>query len=367
WLAAGDNVFHITGKVGSGKSTLMKYICDHPQTAEHLMKWAGPGNKLVMAHFFFARDGNMHRRKLTGLRRALLASVLARVPDEIPHVFPGIWQRLGTMPYGAETLNHIVITDQDIQSAFDLLISRAGNNTATGHRVCFFIDALDQLEEDIHSGYSDLVELLRKWVDVSNGAVKMCVATREFPVFLQQLHPVKRVRLQDYTEADIKSFVYYSLSKDPYFRRLEIDRPKDVEDFTRSLSWSSEGVFLWIRYVVQAVRKALENRAPWPKIRQLLDQTPTEIEQHFKTLQSSIRREDRAEAYSVFALLRMEGRVGRIGTFSLLSYAFLADIIEESDLAKRYPIEATLDYSEIGVRLEDASIRLRGSCAGLVE
>ncbi|KAK4221759.1 hypothetical protein QBC38DRAFT_461119 [Podospora fimiseda] len=29
WLAEGDGVFHISGKLGSGKSTLMKYLCRH--------------------------------------------------------------------------------------------------------------------------------------------------------------------------------------------------------------------------------------------------------------------------------------------------------------------------------------------------
>lgn len=41
WLSEGEGVFHISGKLGSGKSTLMKYICDHWQTEEHLKKWAG--------------------------------------------------------------------------------------------------------------------------------------------------------------------------------------------------------------------------------------------------------------------------------------------------------------------------------------
>lgn len=41
WLSSGDGIFHISGKLGSGKSTLMKYLCDHPQTRIELEKWAG--------------------------------------------------------------------------------------------------------------------------------------------------------------------------------------------------------------------------------------------------------------------------------------------------------------------------------------
>jgi len=41
WLESGTGIFHICGKLGSGKSTLMKYICDHEETGKMLKKWAG--------------------------------------------------------------------------------------------------------------------------------------------------------------------------------------------------------------------------------------------------------------------------------------------------------------------------------------
>ncbi len=41
WLSSGEGVFHISGKLGSGKSTLMKYLSFHPGTKAELTKWAG--------------------------------------------------------------------------------------------------------------------------------------------------------------------------------------------------------------------------------------------------------------------------------------------------------------------------------------
>ena len=46
WLLHGQGVFHISGKPGSGKSTLMKMLCSHRRTASALRKWAGE-KKLV--------------------------------------------------------------------------------------------------------------------------------------------------------------------------------------------------------------------------------------------------------------------------------------------------------------------------------
>jgi type II secretory pathway predicted ATPase ExeA len=41
WISSGAGIFHISGKLGSGKSTLMKYLSDHNCTGELLGQWAG--------------------------------------------------------------------------------------------------------------------------------------------------------------------------------------------------------------------------------------------------------------------------------------------------------------------------------------
>jgi len=41
WLSSGEGTFHVIGKLGSGKSTLMKYICGHPRTRRELVTWSG--------------------------------------------------------------------------------------------------------------------------------------------------------------------------------------------------------------------------------------------------------------------------------------------------------------------------------------
>jgi len=41
WLSSGHGIFHVCGKLGSGKSTLMKFLCNHDHTKTELEKWAG--------------------------------------------------------------------------------------------------------------------------------------------------------------------------------------------------------------------------------------------------------------------------------------------------------------------------------------
>jgi hypothetical protein len=41
WLQEGCGIFHVAGKLGSGKSTLMKFLFKHPETHRQLLIWAG--------------------------------------------------------------------------------------------------------------------------------------------------------------------------------------------------------------------------------------------------------------------------------------------------------------------------------------
>lgn len=51
WLEKNAGVYWITGKPGSGKSTLIKYIFQSPQLIHHLKNYAG-NSPLALAGFF---------------------------------------------------------------------------------------------------------------------------------------------------------------------------------------------------------------------------------------------------------------------------------------------------------------------------
>lgn len=51
WLRGSHSIYWIQGKAGSGKSTLMKFLGQHPETLRNLGYWAGCQD-LIMARFF---------------------------------------------------------------------------------------------------------------------------------------------------------------------------------------------------------------------------------------------------------------------------------------------------------------------------
>lgn len=90
WLQHDDGLYWIQGKAGSGKSTLMKYICDNELTKEYLAEWAG-SYPLYTADSFLWNIGATLQKSQAGLFRKLLYDILREVPDLIPIVLPHRW------------------------------------------------------------------------------------------------------------------------------------------------------------------------------------------------------------------------------------------------------------------------------------
>lgn len=90
WLQHGSDLYWVSGKAGSGKSTLMKYIFSEPYTRRYLADWAGD-IKLYVAGFFFWNSGTTKQKSQYGLFRSLLYNVLHETPELIPTAFPKLW------------------------------------------------------------------------------------------------------------------------------------------------------------------------------------------------------------------------------------------------------------------------------------
>lgn len=83
WLRGDEGVYWISGKPGSGKSTLIKFVAEHDQTRRHLQAWAGH-KKLVTANFYFWNASTHNSQKSQrGLLRTILYEILRQCPELI--------------------------------------------------------------------------------------------------------------------------------------------------------------------------------------------------------------------------------------------------------------------------------------------
>ncbi|KAJ0116934.1 hypothetical protein J7T55_003348 [Diaporthe amygdali] len=87
WLRSTDKFYWISGKPGSGKSTLVKSILDHADTQKYLDIWQ-PGS-LIISHFFW-RPGTALQQDIKGLLCSLLYQLLRDSTTALNYVLSSV-------------------------------------------------------------------------------------------------------------------------------------------------------------------------------------------------------------------------------------------------------------------------------------
>ena len=168
WLRGDERLYWINGKPGSGKSTLMRYMYDHPKTRRYLSLWAGKV-PLVTAGFFFWSSGVLQQKTQIGLLRTLLYQILDQRQDLIPGAFPEQWKRTyekqlwSTDP---EVGQNWSITQ--LQKSLSILIRQSAGKVKFG----LFIDGLDEHD----SNHVPLIAFIKDLA--ANEHVKILVSSR---------------------------------------------------------------------------------------------------------------------------------------------------------------------------------------------
>ena len=80
WLKSGQGYYWISGKPGSGKSTLMNYICQHKLRQQLLREWCVDRLLLTPTYFFWAA-GSRQQKSIDGLLRSLIYQILTECRD----------------------------------------------------------------------------------------------------------------------------------------------------------------------------------------------------------------------------------------------------------------------------------------------
>lgn len=205
WLRSRDGIFWIKGKAGSGKSTLMKHLINHPGTMNALQEWAG-SKPLFTASYFLWKTGTPMQKTQEGLFRSLLFEILRKCPDMIQSV----------CAFKAATFKPFIDevgpwTREDLWQAIGQLQQYSGVSA----RFCFFIDGLDEYDGD-PDHLLEVLESLRCWKDI-----KLCVSSRPWNEFVDAFDSDPHLALEDLTKDDIRIYVHDTLEKNSRFKTME--------------------------------------------------------------------------------------------------------------------------------------------------
>lgn len=356
WLRTGNQVFHITGKAGSGKSTLMKFLCQHPRMKQELRDWAGD-KKLVFAQFFFWNSGDKLQMSLQGLYQSLLFEALRQAPELIPEVFSEQWEFVRTGKNDM-TSEQMLFRAPKIAEALGLLLSMP---VYQRHRFCFFIDGLDEYSGEGVSSFAHLqfAESLKKWA--SHEGIKICVSSRphnEFMITFSNSQDL-RIRLHELTREDIRTF-----SSQIFQRTATSDPVKNTcLSLVDNIVEKAEGVFLWARLTVHSLLLSASRDDPPEILNEQLESIPRDLDSVYDQILESIPPNDRRRSSRMllFTVLNPFNT-----PLNALSYTWLDDL--EKDLEfPRYQSCQKYSEEEISRRVQIAQRQLAGYTRGMLE
>ncbi|KAI1121239.1 hypothetical protein F5Y10DRAFT_105093 [Nemania abortiva] len=289
WLASVDpsvDVFWVSGKAGSGKSTLMKFLYRHPRTLEVLRLWAESKQLIIAGHFFWSL-GVPFQKTQEGLLRSLLYQVFIKCPDLIPKVCRNRYVESGLEHLEPWSRNELFDTLKTLSTLKGIPV-----------KMCLFIDGLDEYTGD-HIELINLLKTLNKSTDI-----KICAASRPWVDFLDAFnHSSWKLHVHNLTSNDIRLYIRDYLENDPRFQDLKQDQPVEANELTSEIATKAQGVFLWVYLVVRELLRGLRNLDSIIDLHRRLLAIPPDLEPYFKMMLESIDKVYRQRAAKVFRIL----------------------------------------------------------------
>ena len=359
WLASPDDLFWVSGKPGSGKSTLMKYLCTHNETKRRLQGWA-QGGGLVMADFFFWSAAKKALQKSQqGLLRSLAYQMMRQSPAIIEQIYPEVGQLqslagAGHQRAGSQPLQ-VPNPPESVAGLISLIRRVCELLSASNKHCCFFVDGLDEFEGQ-PSVIIELISILRS---IPN--VKICIASRPWNEFEQTFgrDGSRKLYMHDLTRDDIRKYVCDVFEKDENYQELD-EEHETGRDLINEIIESAQGVFLWVVLVVRSFQEGLVNGDRIADLQARLRSLPRDLNEYFeKILLSDVSDFYRPRSARIFAAtLDAQDRL------PVMAYWFL----EEEDAEYAFDLEVRpLSLQRMTKRLRQTRKQLNACCKGLLE
>lgn len=299
WLAENSStVFWITGKPGSGKSTMMKFLLHQPLLRDHLSKGLGKLRLLVVGYYAW-NVGKHLQRSFEGLKRMVVSQVLDLDPELTLKLAPRRWV-LCQVLRSASSLPRW--DTWEIQETFDVLLSECGKTI----KLALFIDGLDEFD----TPPKDVIRQIQEITSLCPTGLKVCVASRPWNTFQGEYGQGPALQMNLAIHNDMVDFVAGSLKENRAFAEYQALNPQAASQLTSDIVTRANGIFQWVSLVVPLLLELLTNAEPSTQsvdIQQALRDLPTELETLYDAIWAKIRHEDLETTSFMMQIMRAAG------------------------------------------------------------
>ncbi|KAJ4266003.1 hypothetical protein NW762_003976 [Fusarium torreyae] len=290
WLQQASGIYWLSGKAGSGKSTLMKFLREHERTRILLYTWAN-GSKLILASFFFYALGRSEQKSQSGLLRSFLYQILTQDPESAETNPPNVWREFSYD--NGESLDKVLPPSVPEMRA---ALKHICMSCHPGKKLCLLIGGIDEYEgQDL-----DCANFIRELG--SFPFVKVLFSSRPHPAFVAAFSREPKMHLPDLTKRDISLYINDVVASHPYMTTLAQIEPREVELITESLVNKASGVFLWVVLACRSVVEGCNDYSTVSELKHRVDELPQEVEDLLQYLLDQINPQREQEAMKLMRL-----------------------------------------------------------------
>lgn len=309
WLNGNGGLYWISGKPGSGKSVLMKYL------TSNFKQSLTPDNASVVAlSFWFWEAAHTDlERNMLGCLKSLLWQILQH-PEHCDAIIIAIKHNL-SFEWTKKRLCDA------INAALEIMLD-------ANVQVLFFLDGLDECGSDAKEVMDFAINSAKRFAKV-----KLCVSSRPEPIFQLRLDNYPRLKMQDLNRPDVLAIIEQDLIDAPQFASLPHEQ-EELDSLKNELVIDAQGVLLWVRIVTRDLLQGIAEGDDFSELRVRLEHLPAELDGEHGLYAYMLRRNaTRSKTYLADAALYCQIACHKEHLeFSVLAYC----LVSNDDLRHSY-------------------------------
>lgn len=350
WLRSPNELYWISGKPGSGKSTLMKLARQDSRTYG-FFRQHDPSASHIMIDFFFHDRGSSVQKSLEGLLYRMLYQLLNAERKLARLVLPIVASR--------SERKHLTWSLHDLRQALNIVLTQS----TVPLRILLFLDALDEFDGEPQT-IADFVKDLTRPRAGSSTEIKICCSSRPWNVFRDSFSNIAGCKVHEHTREDIQKYISGRFENNTRMRDMVAREKRGGDDTIQTLKYTlstrAEGVFIWVRLVLDELLTACTDGAMPEELIQSLSSFPDDLDKSYQRLVDRIPVGYRFETYIMIeTVLRSKDPFG-VRDLGLTMLCALGN--SPSDSAKKLPANPYSEEFLVATRR-----RLQSRCGGMLE
>jgi hypothetical protein len=273
---------------------------------------------MIKAAFFFHYRGSHVQNSFEGMLHSILLRILKQQPPLATILLP----EFATLEPERRKLWSWSLPK--LMAAYEAVLTQ----DTFPVDVLLFIDALDEYDGPPEA----MVDFMRASVAKSSQGetpLKVCFSSREWSTFEEYFSREPGFKIHERTQDDIRTYIASRSSSIGWTE----DERSDMRQMEHTLAERANGVFIWVRAVLDEVNHLYSKKAPTMEVLSYLEGVPDDLDQFYTDAVKRIPHEYRAEAYFMFeALLRATARP--LDTFELVEAVSCARLDSLDDCAR---------------------------------